>query len=204
MRIPTLIMAGGKGKRIRGTVEKPLLPVLDKSLIERTIKAVKDSGRISSFYIVTSKNTHNTEEWCLMGGFNVIRTDGKGYHSDLKQAILETRLDGPVLVVSYDLPALTGSYLDTVVSTYESANKDALRVLVPLRSRVELGLSSSSKSEHQGKMYVVSGINILNGAKILEKKLDEHTMVTESLEASLNVNTPKDLEIAEKLLKGTK
>ena len=40
MKVPALIMAGGKGKRIGLPVEKPLLPFLGKPLIDWVAEAV--------------------------------------------------------------------------------------------------------------------------------------------------------------------
>jgi GTP:adenosylcobinamide-phosphate guanylyltransferase len=41
MKIPALIMVGGKGKRIESSVEKPLIPFLGKPLVDWTVDAVK-------------------------------------------------------------------------------------------------------------------------------------------------------------------
>jgi adenosylcobinamide-phosphate guanylyltransferase len=199
-----LIMAGGKSKRIGLAIEKPLLPFLDRSLIEWVVEAVRSSEKVSEFYIVTSKYTLETEKKCLRNGWKIIRTDGRGYHDDLKQAILSARLQCPVLTISSDLPALTGKFLDRIVSVYEESEKDALTVLVPVKKREELKLSASSIYDYGGVTYAVSGINLIDGAKILEKKLNECAVITEEIEATLNVNTLRDLDTAEEIVKRQK
>ena len=204
MRVPALIMAGGKGKRIGLAIEKPLLPVLGRPLIELVVEAVRSSEKVSEFYIVTSKYTLETEKKCLRDGWKVIRTDGKGYHDDLKQAILNARLQCSVLTISSDLPALTGKFLDRIISVYEKSEKDALTVLVPVKKREELKLSASSIYDYEGVVYAVSGINLVDGAKILKRKLNECAVITEEIEATLNVNTLKDLDTAEKIVKRQK
>ncbi len=200
MKVPVLIMAGGKGKRMGVTIEKPLLHFLGNPLIDRVVKAVKASKKISEVYIVTSENTPETEKKCLKDGLNVIRTAGKGYHDDLKQAILEAQLDCPVLTIPADLPAVTGKFLDKIISVYEHSGKDTLTVLVPLKKREELGLSVSSTCQYKGATYTASGVNLIDGAKILEEKLDELAVITEEIEATLNVNTLNDLSMAEKIM----
>ncbi len=51
-------------------------------------------------------------------------------------------------------------------------------------------------------MVRVSGVNIINGAKSqTEGKIETNALVTEELEVLLNINTLKDLEIAEKIMK---
>jgi adenosylcobinamide-phosphate guanylyltransferase len=200
MRVLALIMAGGKGKRMGLAIEKPLLPFLGRPLIEWVVEAVRSSEKVSEFYVATSKNTLETEKKCLRDGWKVIRTDGKGYHDDLKQAILNARLLRPVLTISSDLPALTGKFLDRIISVYEKSKEDALTVLVPVKKREELKLSVSSIYDYEGVAYAVSGVNLIDGAKILEKELNECAVITEEIEAALNVNTLKDLDTAEKIV----
>lgn len=201
MRVPALIMAGGKSKRMELAIEKPLLPFLGRPLIEWVVEAVRSSEKVSEFYIVTSENALETEKKCLKDGLKIIRTDGKDYHDDLKQAILKAKLHCPVLTIPADLPALTGKFLDRIISIYEKNGKDALAVFVPLEKREELELSVDSTDEFEGVFYAVSGVNIINGAKILvEGKLDTGALITGEIEVLLNINTLKDLAIAEKIL----
>jgi adenosylcobinamide-phosphate guanylyltransferase len=200
MKVAALIMAGGKGERMGLTIEKPLLTFLGKPIVERVIEAVESAQRVSEFSVVTSKNTPETENRCLKLGLKVIRTDGRGYHDDLKQAVLKARLSCPVLTISSDLPALRGTFLDRVISFFEKAKKDAVTVLVPMKKREELNLSLSSVYEYNGQSYAVSGINIIDGAKIFEDKIDEFAMISEEIDAVLNVNTLKDMEIAQRIV----
>jgi adenosylcobinamide-phosphate guanylyltransferase len=201
MRIPALIMAGGKGTRIGLATEKPLLPFLGKPLVEWVVEAVKSAEKVSEFYVVTSKNALETERKCLRDGLKVLKTDGKSYHDDLKQAILEAQLLGPVLTMPADLPAVTGKFLDKVVIAYEECGKDALAVFVPIAKREALELSVSSTDEHKGVWYAVSGVNIINGARINDEgKIDTGAIITEEVEVLLNINTLKDLAIAERIM----
>ncbi len=204
LKIPALIMAGGMGKRIGLSIEKPLLPLLGKPMIEWVVDAVKSAKKVSEFYVVTSQNTAETERKCLVNGLRVVRTDAKGYHDDLKQALAKTRIQGPVFTVSSDVPALTGGFLDKVFLEFEKNMVDALTVLVPVEKRLALGLSTSSTYPFEGALYCVSGVNIINASKISEEKLDERPIITEETEAVLNVNTLQDLEIAEKILRQLK
>ena len=204
MRVPALIMAGGKGKRMGLPIEKPLLPFMGKPLLDWVVEAVQSAEKVSEFYVVTSGNTLETEKRCRSKGWKVLRTDAKSYHEDLKQAILEARLNCPVLTIPADLPAVTGKFLDKVISAYEDGGKDALAVFVPIKTREELELSISSTDEYKGVWHAVSGVNVINGARIQEEgKIDTNAIITEEIEVLLNINTPKDLEIAEKIMKKT-
>lgn len=202
MKVPALIMAGGKGRRIGSKIEKPLLPFLGKSLIDRVVDAAKSAQNVSEIYVITSGNTPITEKKCLKNGLKVLRTKGKGYHNDLKQAIIEGELNCPVLTMPTDLPALTGRFIDKIIKLFEKRGKNALAVFVPIEKRKELELSVSSKDEFEGVMYAVSGVNIINGKKILsEGKIDTAALITDEVEVLFNINTEKDLDIAKKFLR---
>jgi adenosylcobinamide-phosphate guanylyltransferase len=201
MRISALIMAGGKGSRMGLPTEKPLLPFLGNLLIDWVAQAIMDAKKVSEFYVVTSSNTPQTEKHCLAKGWKVLRTDARGYHNDLKQAVSKINLAGPVLTMPSDVPAITGKALDNIIDTFEVCGKDFLAVFVPIKSRLDLGLSISSTDEYKGEWYTISGINIINGAKIQTKdKIETSAIITEETEVLLNINTMKDLEIAEEII----
>jgi adenosylcobinamide-phosphate guanylyltransferase len=202
MKVPALIMAGGKGTRMGLLGEKPLLPFLGKPLIDWVAEALACAEKVSEFYVVTSENTLETEKHCSIKGWKVLRTEAKGYHNDLKQAALRAGLMGPVLTIPADLPAITGKFLDKVISEFEVCGKDFFAVFVPIKTREDLGLSVSSTDEYKGEWHAVSGVNIVNGAKIQsEDKIETGALIAEEVEVLLNINTLKDLEIAERIMK---
>jgi len=205
MRVPALIMAGGKGKRMGLPVEKPLLPFLSKPLLDWVVEAVASAEKVSEFYVVTSENTPETEKRCRSKGWKVLRTDAKGYHDDLKQAVRYADLAGAVLTVPADLPAVTGRFLDKVISAFEVCGRDFFAVFVPIKAREALGLSVSSTDEYKGVWHAVAGVNIVNGAKIhAEGKIETSAIITEEIEVLLNINTLKDLDVAEKIMRESK
>jgi GTP:adenosylcobinamide-phosphate guanylyltransferase len=103
------------------------------------------------------------------------------------------------------VPAVTGKFLDKVISTFEASGKDFLAVFVPMEKREHLGLSISSTDEYKGVWYAVSGVNIINGARIQDEgKIDTGAIITEEVEVLLNINTLKDLAIAEKIMRESK
>ena len=201
MKIPALIMAGGKGRRFRSNIEKPLAPFFGKPLIDWVVEALKSASKISKFYIVTSPHSPETEKRCREKGLDIIKTSGKDYHHDLKQAIIEKKIFCPVLIVSSDLPALTGAFIDRIISIYENCGKPALTVLVPIEKCKEIGLSSESDYEINGKIYAVSGINIIDGTKIFEEEIDQEVLISDNIEAVLNINSLEDLTAGERYLK---
>ena len=140
MKIPALIMAGGKGQRMGALpVEKPLLPFLGKPLVDWVAEAVASAKNVSEFYVVSSPNTQETEKHCRQKGWKVLRTDAKGYHNDLKQATREANLMGPVLTIPADSPALTGKFLDKVVTFLRHAAWISMQFSCPSKPAKSLG-----------------------------------------------------------------
>jgi adenosylcobinamide-phosphate guanylyltransferase len=205
MKVPSLIMAGGKGKRMGLPMEKPLLPFLGKPLVDWVVDAIAVAEKISEFYVVTSPNTPQTEQHCRAMGWKVLHTKASGYHYDLKQAVAMADLTGPVLTVPADSPAVTGKFLDKIISQFEASGKDFYAVFVPIQTRESLGLSVDSTDEYQGVWYAVSGVNIVNGAKIqCDGKIETSALITEEVEVLLNINNVGDLEIAQKIVQGNR
>ena len=201
MKVPALVMAGGKGSRMGLSTEKPLLPFLGKPLIDWVAEAILDAKKVSEFYVITSANTPQTERHCRSEGWKILHTDAEGYHNDLKQAVSIANLTGPVLTMPSDVPAITGQVLDKIVDAFEGCGKEFLAVFVPIKARQDLGLSISSTDEYKGVWYAVSGVNVINGAKIQsEGKIETSAIITEETEVLLNINTTKDLIIAQKIM----
>ena len=202
MKVPALIMAGGRGTRMGLALEKPLLQLLGKPLIDWVAEAVANAENVSEFYVVTSANTPQTEKHCQNKGWKILHTDAKGYHNDLKQATKMAGISGPVLTVPADSPAVTGKFLDKVISQFQVSGKDFYAVFVPIKTREDLDLSIDSTDEYGGSWYAVSGVNIVNGSKIQgDGKIETGALITEEVEVLLNINTLKDLEIAEKIMR---
>jgi adenosylcobinamide-phosphate guanylyltransferase len=205
LKIPALIMAGGRGSRMGLSSEKPMLLFLGKPLIDWVAEAVLSAKKISEFCVVTSSNTPQTEQHCKSMGWKVLHTDAKGYHDDLKQAVSKLGWMGPVLTMPSDVPAITGPILDRVVSEFEACGKDYLAVFVPIEKRQALGLSISSTDEYKGVWYAVSGVNVINGKQTLgEGKIETAAIITQETEVVLNINTTKDLETAQNIMSKTK
>ena len=192
-------MAGGKGTRFGGDTEKPMAQFIGKPLIRRVIEAAKESKRIAETYVAVTSYSPKTAQEAAEASVKVVETDGQGYHADLQQAVQDANLKCPVLIISADLPLLNGEFLDEIIEEYEESGKPALTVLIPEEAFREYGVSAVSLFEHDGKMYAVSGINIIDGQRILEEQ-DEEVIVSRRPEAVFTVNSLKDLEAAKNYL----
>ena len=203
MDIIALIMAGGKGTRFGGDTEKPMAMFDGKPLIRRVIEAAKESERIKEIYVAVTSYSPKTAQEAKKATVKVIETKGRGYHEDVQQAVKDANIRSPVLIVSADLPLLTGDFLDEIIEEYEKSSKPALTVMIPEEAIAEFGLSAVSTYEHKGKMYAVSGINIIDGRQIFEEQ-EQEVAFTKRPEAVFTVNSVKDLETAKKHLLCTK
>jgi len=199
MRIVALIMAGGRGKRFGGEIEKPMIKLLGKPLIRRVVEATKASKRISETYVAVTLYNSKTAEEAVKASAKVVKTKGHGYHADLQEAILKLNLACPVLTISSDLPLLNGEFLDEIIDKYEKSRKPALTVLVPIENCRKYGLHPTSFYEHESNTYAVSGINIIDGHRILEEQ-EQEVVICRKPEAVFNINTPKDLKSARNYL----
>jgi adenosylcobinamide-phosphate guanylyltransferase len=196
-------MAGGKGTRFGGDTEKPMAKFMGKPLIRRVIEATKKSERIAETYVAVTAYSPKTAQEAAKASVKVIETNGQGYHADVQQAIQEANLTGPVLIISADLPLLNGEFLDEIIEEYKESGKAALTVMIPEEAFREYGLSAVSLYEHEGKMYAVSGINIIDGQRILEEQ-EQEVIVSKRPEAVFTANSLKDLESAKNYLMRTK
>jgi adenosylcobinamide-phosphate guanylyltransferase len=203
VHIVALIMAGGKGTRFGGDTEKPMAEFMGKPLIRRVIEATKESKKIADTIVAVTSVSPKTAQEAKKASVKVVETDGKGYHSDMQQAIKDANLQCPVLVVSADLPLLTGEFLDQIISRYEESGKPALTVMIPEEAFLECGVSAFSTYEHEGRTYAVSGINIIDGRRILEEQ-EQEVLVSSRPEAVFTVNSLEDLESAKNYLLRTK
>ena len=196
-------MAGGKGTRFGGDTEKPMAQFIGKPLIRRVIEATKESKRIAETYVAVTSYSPKTAQEAAEASVKVVETDGQGYHADLQQAVKDANIKCPVLIISADLPLLNGEFLDEIIEEYEESGKPALTVLIPEEAFREYGVSAVSLFEHDGKMYAVSGINIIDGQRILEEQ-EQEVIVSRRPEAVFTVNSSKDLESAKNYLLRTK
>lgn len=196
-------MAGGKGTRFGGHIEKPMATLMGEPLVRRVIDAAKQSKKVADIYVAVTSFSPKTAEEAKKASVKVIETAGRGYHADLQQAVQDANITCPVLIVSSDLPLLTGEFLDEIISRYEESGKPALTVMVPEEAFREYGLSAVSLYEHEGRMYAVSGINIIDGSRILEEQ-EQQVIVSSRPEAVFTVNSTKDLESAKNYLLNTK
>jgi len=190
-------MAGGKGSRMGGPVEKPLLEISGESMLEHVVKVLKSCQSIERVVIASTRNTPTTSMKAEKFGVESVITPGEGFESDMRFAIHNLSLRD-VLVISADLPFLTVGVIEDAARKYRKAGKPALAVMAPVELYDTLGLKPTYVFETNGRELVPVGINILDGKRIDEGTLDEAQLIVESGDLTFNVNTPGELAAARK------
>jgi adenosylcobinamide-phosphate guanylyltransferase len=198
MGVTALVMAGGKGKRMALSEEKPLLQVGGKHVIEHVIAALRNAKKVESVVVAVSDFTPKTAK--LMSELHVatIKTPGKEFVSDMGYAVKTLNLR-TVLAIGADFPLITGGIIDNIVERYERCGKSALTVVVPMETKEKLGLGGEYAFTMGDRCVVPAGINVIDGRRIDEEELDQEVSLLDQIEVAVNINTMQELEIAEKL-----
>ena len=200
MGVVALVMAGGKGTRMRASEEKPLIKVGGKPVIEHVLSALKKAKKIDSVVVAVTGRTPKTAKLMEQHQVKVVQTPGKDYVSDMGFASQTLKL-GVFLAIAADLPLVTGEVLDAIVERYERCGKPALTVAVPLETKTKLGMSVDYSFKIGSADAVPVGINIIDGHKRYgDEWLDQDIYLLDKDELAVNVNTTQELQIAERLL----
>lgn len=189
-----LVMAGGKGTRLGLDIEKPLLEIKGKPMIDYVIETLLKS-KVGTIYIAVSKNTRKTKHYIKekYGSdgkrIKIIETSGKNYIDDLNECI--KYFSGPFLVLSCDIPTIKPKTINNIINHYLSIKYDNIESLcVAIERKKYLGTPTI---EING--CIPAGINVLS-PKYGEQR-EEIYIIDELL---INVNTQGDKELVESLI----
>jgi adenosylcobinamide-phosphate guanylyltransferase len=200
-----LVMCGGRGSRMALPIEKPLLKIRDKTLIEYVLDAIIDYGGFESIFVVTSANTPatrtflHTHKYYTSGIIEIFDTRGENYSADLSYVLGKIR-PAVAFVVSADLPLLNPVTIQRIISRYLPFSPCTSVVLETCFVR-NFDIFPSSIVTIGGKKYCYSGIVIVDTSKHkTNSKLEENYLVVNEKEVAINVNTVVELKTAERLL----
>lgn len=192
-----LVNAGGKGSRMgRCGIEKPMQTVGGEHTVRRVVDALTASSHIDRVLVSVSDNTPETESYLRSCGVETIRTSGESFMDDLHQAF--EVMDGEyVLTCPSDLPLLTTEVVDTFIEYFVPGVMESAIAVVDERTVRGVGITPSYTREDGGRQWVLSGLCIMNRPRTLAGDyLEEYLFQTNWVELSVNVNTPRELELA--------
>ncbi|MHA1210083.1 MAG: NTP transferase domain-containing protein [Candidatus Freyarchaeota archaeon] len=204
-KISGLIMAGGRSLRIKELGEKPMIHLRGRPLIEYVLTAMTQASLIQRTYVTVSPHTPNTlrylKEKVGEYRFRIIQTPGIDYVEDLRYAINYFRIS-EVLVCPADTPLLRGELLDLVAEEFFRVSKPSLVTVVPLQLVLSLGLEPTIIMKVNDLEVVPTGVNVIRGDEMITgRTLEEGYFIVDLKEFAVNINSKKDLETAEKILK---
>lgn len=213
--IIAILMAGGKGTRLKSNVEKPLFKFKSKPLIEYVLDNLTKSKYIEKIIVATSPHTPKTTEYIskkiknYMDNFNdlsnspnkiiheSIETLGKGYLDDLSFLLdkFEKNNKNDILVmINSDLPFVSSDIIDDVLEKYFKSDKIAMSVQVPIAIFNKYGIKPSCVFND----LVPSGLNILISQNI--EQIEEKLIISK-VELALNINTLDDIQLSYEIFK---
>jgi len=198
--IVALVMAGGKAGRMNSPVEKPLLEVGGKTMLERVVEVLNHSKSVDRIIVAVTKNTQKTARKAKELSLDLLETPGKNYEYDMQYAIKKLDL-ADVITICADLPFISVEIVDQAIEKFRSSRKPSLSVMAPVSVYNKLGLKPEYIFEVDGKMLVPIGINVIDGKQIDKPELEQAVLVTESHNLAINVNTPNELALADDLSK---
>lgn len=194
--IYAIVMAGGRGTRLKVDVEKPLFKLHDKPLIKYVLDNISSSKLVEDVVIAVSPHTQETTKYLksLNGNFQILNTSGIDYLNDLSYilTLFESKSKKDTLLfINADLPFVSGETIDFILTNYLESSKDSLSAQVPVEIFKKLDL----KYSYEFNGAVPSGVNVLRSINEIQ---DEDQLILPKIELALNINTLKDSIVAEK------
>lgn len=192
-----LVNAGGKGSRMgRCGIEKPMQPVGEFPTIRRVVDALRNSSHIDHLLVSVSDNTPCTEKYLKDLGVETIRTSGDDFMEDLHESF--SILNGEyIFTCPSDLPLLTTEVVDAFIGYFVPGEMQSALAVVDEETVRKIGIEPSYIREDDGRNWVLSGLCIMNREGTLRGDyLEECLFKTNWVELSVNVNTPRELDLA--------
>lgn len=185
-----VIMAGGRFTRLKKDIEKPMLKLGDRTLLDRSAEALNGSS-VDGWLVACSRWTPRTAEYVKGRGFECMITSGSGYHEDALELI---DCLGSFVSVNVDVPFITGRSIETLISNIKSRS---LSAVVPA-DIVDFSLSDQSRFIGDGgKEFIWVGLNYVTPDPETDYLSFDDPML------AVNINSNRDLRFAEKLLHNT-
>jgi adenosylcobinamide-phosphate guanylyltransferase len=177
-------MCGGRGTRLGGDVEKPLVAVGGTPMVDRVCAALAAS-RVGTVHAAVSSRAPATRDHLRSADVHVVETPGEGYVADLTAAL--DRIGRPALTVAADLPLLTAETVNPVLD----AGSGSITVAVPVALKRRLGVSVDTAFDHGGRRLAPTGVNVVAAGT------DDDIYERDDPRLAVNVNRPPDLRVAE-------
>ena len=191
-----LVMAGGKGTRMKSNEEKLLLPY-KQPLVLHVIDALKNSNCFEKIIAATSPNSPQTKNILVENNITIIETSGEGFVTDLNNILKQ--LDDFVLVSSGDLPLLDGDIIKQIIDNLNH-DKTWTSILTTKSFQNSLNLEPECISTLNDEDFAHTGISIVNASKISNlDTIDEDYLIIDDKRVCFNINTKNEYELLDSI-----
>ena len=187
-----LVMAGGKGTRMKSNEEKLLLPY-KQPLVLHVIDALKNSNCFEKIIAATSPNSPQTKNILVENNITIIETSGEGFVTDLNNILKQ--LDDFVLVSSGDLPLLDGDIIKQIIDNVNH-DKTWTSIVTTKSFQNSLNLEPECISTLNDEDYAQTGISIVNASKISNlDTIEEDYLIIDDKRICFNINTKNEYDL---------
>jgi|TARA_B100000287_G_scaffold44975_1_gene40301 adenosylcobinamide-phosphate guanylyltransferase len=187
-----LVMAGGKGTRMKSNEEKLLLPY-KQPLVLHVIDALKNSNCFEKIIAATSPNSPQTKNILVENNITIIETSGEGFVTDLNNILKQ--LDDFVLVSSGDLPLLDGDIIKQIIDNVNH-DKTWTSIVTTKSFQNSLNLEPECISTLNDEDYAQTGISIVNASKISNlDTIEEDYLIIDDKRVCFNINTKNEYDL---------
>ena len=187
-----LVMAGGKGSRMKIDDEKLLLKYVHPTILH-VIFALQNSECFSKIIAASSPHSPKTKEMLQNAGIEIFETPGDGYVKDLNLVLKSINDD--IFVVSGDLALLDEEIVTKIVKAH---HPDRLwtSYLVTKDFANSLGLKPKYAITFQNKECYFTGISIVNAKEINNlDSVEEIFHILNDKRIAFNLNTKEDYNL---------
>lgn len=181
-----IVMAGGKATRFSKRVEKATLDIGGKTLLERTVNALREGGA-EEVVVAVAPAAKETRRLAIRLGAEVAETSGVGYHEDVLDLLRER---GPFMSLNVDVPFVTADHVRVLA---ERSVRGSVSAVVPLSLAIGSVDNESALIDDRGKKMLWVGLNYVTPNPMNYLEIFDDPLLT------VNVNNESDLEFARKL-----
>ena len=187
-----LVMAGGKGTRMKSNEEKLLLNY-KQPLVLHVLDALKNSNCFEKIIAATSPNSPQTKNILVENNITIIETSGEGFVTDLNNILKQ--LDDFVLVSSGDLPLLDGDIIKQIIDNVNH-DKTWTSIVTTKSFQNSLNLEPECISTLNDEDYAHTGISIVNASKISNlDTIEEDYLIIDDKRVCFNINTKNEYDL---------